>query len=191
MIASAAARRLRSLIDPVSRYLRCRRGVAAVEFALILPILLLLLLGSSELTRALTYDRKVSQAAATVGDLVAQSDSLTASDMTDIFAAVGAIMQPYSSTGLALTIASVTYDSNKVGTVAWSCSSGGTAWATGSAPPITIPDALKLANSSLIVAVSAYSYQPTFTAIIPSAISMGETYYLRPRVVDTISSPGC
>ncbi|WP_321499867.1 TadE/TadG family type IV pilus assembly protein [Breoghania sp.] len=174
-----------------SRFIECQRGVAAVEFALILPVLILLLLGASELTRALTYNRKVTQAGYTVGDLVAQSDSVSASDVTDIYAAAGAIMQPYPSDGLNVVIASVVFDEDANATVAWSCTNGSGAWPTGGSPPITIPDGLKLANTSLIITVSSYSYRPTFDAIIPNGIEMGETFFLRPRLVETISDPGC
>ncbi|PTW62703.1 Flp pilus assembly protein TadG [Breoghania corrubedonensis] len=175
----------------IARFARCQSGIAAVEFALVLPVLILLLLGSSELTRALTYDRKVTQVAFTVGDLVAQSDSVSATDMTDIFEASDAVMQPYEATGLGMIVSSVSFDEDSKAKVEWSCASGSTAWTTGGAPPIEIPASLQLANTSLIVSVSSYPYKPIFTAIIPSSIDMGETFYLRPRLVDTIPDPGC
>ncbi|WP_321343184.1 TadE/TadG family type IV pilus assembly protein [Breoghania sp.] len=175
----------------LSRLIRCQRGVAAVEFALVLPILISLLLGATELTRALTYDRKVTQAGYTVGDLVAQSDSISASDVTDIYAAATKIMQPYPSDGLSVVISSVVFDEDAKASVAWSCTNGTDPWPTGVTPPITIPDGLKLANTSLIITVSSYPYRPTFDAIIPDTIEMGETFFLRPRLVETISDPGC
>ncbi len=182
---------LRPCSAMLSRLIRCQRGVAAVEFALVLPVLIVLLLGATELTRGLTYDRKVTQAGYTVGDLVAQSDSVSASDVTDIYAAAEAIMQPYPATGLNVVIASVVFDEDANASVAWSCTNGSGAWATGGTPPITIPDGLKLANTSLIITVSSYSYRPTFDAVIPNTIEMGETFFLRPRLVESISDPGC
>ncbi|MEI2385383.1 TadE/TadG family type IV pilus assembly protein [Breoghania sp. JC706] len=173
------------------RFARCGSGVAAVEFALVLPVLIALLLGSAELTRALTYDRKVTQVAFTVGDLVAQSDSVSASDMTDIFKASDTVMQPYEADGLGMIVSSVLFDEDSNATVAWSCSQGSTAWDKNAPPPIEIPASLKLANTSLIVSVSSFPYKPIFTAIIPNSIDMGETFYLRPRIVDTIADPGC
>lgn len=187
-------RRVRTQSSGVlARFAHCQSGIAAVEFALILPVLILLLLGSSELTRALTYDRKVTQASFTVGDLIAQSDSISASDVTDIFKAADAVMQPYPGDGLDIVVSSVSFDEDKKASVGWSCTSvsGGDAWTVGAPPPIEIPESLQLANSSLIVSVSSFAYQPTFTAIIPGSIEMGETFYLRPRLVDTIADPGC
>ncbi len=169
----------------------CRRGVAAVEFALILPVLLLLLLGTTELTRALTNDRKVSQVASTVADLIAQATSLTSTEMDDIVTASGLILQPYSSDGLGIVASSVEFDADKNANVEWSCGYSTTAWADGAEPPITIPEALKIANTSVIIAVTSYTYTPLFTSIIEEDINLGETFFLRPRLVASIPDPGC
>ncbi len=173
-----------------SKLARCTRGIAAVEFALILPILIALLLGSIELTRALTYDRKVTQVASTVADLVAQATTISDSELSDIFAASKVILQPYPADDLGIVVASVEFDADGNATVDWSRAyQTASAWTEGATPPITIPDAVKIANSTTIIAVSSFSYQPMFTSVITENIALGETFMLRPRLVQQIPDP--
>lgn len=176
----------------LSCIIRCQSGIAAVEFALILPILIVLLLGTTELTRALTYDRKVSQIASTVADLAAQSSTLTSGDVGEIFKASEFVMQPYPGTGLGITLSSVEFDNDGNPAVSWSCGYGGVSgWSDGGLPPIEIPEAIRLPGTTVIIAVSSYTYKPLFNSVIPEDIELGETYYLRPRLVAKIPKPGC
>lgn len=165
------------------------RGVAAVEFALILPFLLVLLIGMAETVGALNHDRKVSQVASSVADLVAQASSLNSADVTDIMVAAKEIMKPYSATSLDVIIASVTFDENGDPKVDWSRDkSGGTPWPTDSEPPVTFPAALSIPGTSLVVAQSSYHHVPMFATlaqnIFPRAtsIELGDTYYFKPRL---------
>ena len=48
-----------------------RRGVSAVEFALLLPLMLTLYLGGVELSQGISIDRKVTLTARTPDDLLA------------------------------------------------------------------------------------------------------------------------
>ena len=73
----------------------CRRGVAAMEFALVLPLMVLVLVGIAELGNALLLDRKITRAAHIGADLVNQEDTVTAADITDIREAMEAILLPF------------------------------------------------------------------------------------------------
>ncbi|MEP2724199.1 MAG: TadE/TadG family type IV pilus assembly protein [Roseibium sp.] len=168
--------------------------MAAVEFALILPFLLLLLIGMAETTSALNQDRKVSQIASSVADLVAQSESISTSEAADIMLAASAIMSPYESSRLSVTIASVTFDDEGNGEVDWSVDQdGGTPWAAGSEPPIDIPETIAKAGTSIVVGQSSYTYIPMFASLaqnlFPSAstIPMGDVYFLRPRLSTSVT----
>ena len=97
---------------------RAAEGLAAVEFALLLPVLLLLYAGCIELTTALALDRKTSRAASTLVDLLAQdaptllagTDAVYAAEVTAIFDAVTAIFEPYPTTTAKLLLLVVTID---------------------------------------------------------------------------------
>ena len=97
------------------------RGVSAIEFALIAPVLILLYLGMSELTLGMMAARRVSHLASTIGDLAAQSDSLTPTNITDLWAISDSMLDPFpAGTALKIRLSSVTMQSNKVATVDWS-----------------------------------------------------------------------
>ncbi len=69
---------------PLRRLLRDERGVSAVEFAMLLPLMITLYLGGVEVSQGIAVDRKVTLVARSLGDLVAQSTTVTNSDMTNI-----------------------------------------------------------------------------------------------------------
>ena len=79
------------------RYRADKRGVAAIEFALILPIMFVMFVGAVELSQAITVDRRVTQAASSVADLVARKEkSISTTEISDIMKIGGYIMEPYS-----------------------------------------------------------------------------------------------
>ncbi|MEJ8476205.1 TadE/TadG family type IV pilus assembly protein [Roseibium algae] len=180
----------------IHRFAVDKTAVAAVEFALILPFLLLLLIGMAETTSALNQDRRVSQVASSVTDLVAQSKSMSSNDMTDIMKAVGAIMAPYNSAALEVIVASVTFDDEGEPKVDWSVNKDGNTpdtWIKGQKPPIDIPETISIAGTSLVFGSASYKFIPKFAglsdSIFPGAalIQMGDHYFLKPRITATVT----
>ncbi len=154
-------------------------GVSAVEFALIAPVMIAILFGSVEVSLALIADRKVTQTASTVADLVAQDDAITAGEMADIFTAASAIMQPYDTAPLQMRISSVVMAPNKKIYVDWSQGKNMSARKSGSS--VTVPKGLLQPNSSIIMAEVSYDYTPTLGNFLKAPIGLGDTFYLRPR----------
>lgn len=189
--ASRLTRRLRRRGAAVRRWLADRRGVSAIEFALIFPFMLLLYIGGFETGQVLSADRRVAHVGATVGDLVSQVSSVTASDIENVFDASTALMSPFSTSSLKMTVSAVLYSGGKQ-TVTWSKTRNGTAWTTKSAPPITIPTAMLIDGQEVIVSVVSYRYSSQFTAFMTdiwgsSSIDMADTSYYRPRVSTTVA----
>ena len=118
---------------PIRRLLRDERGVSAVEFAMLLPLMITLYLGGVEVSQAIAVDRKVTLVARSLGDLVAQSTTVTNSDMTNILAAA-AVVQPFPDATLKVTVSSVTIDAQSVAKIAWSDTKNGTASARSARP---------------------------------------------------------
>ncbi|HXK53226.1 MAG TPA: pilus assembly protein [Hyphomicrobiales bacterium] len=163
-----------------------RRGVAAVEFAFILPLLIALYFGAIEISQAVMADRKVTNITSTVADLVAQTKTVNDNELQDIFEAATAILVPFPTTGLTIVLSSVVVDVDGKPTVDWSKAGpyGGTARSQGS--PFTLPDGLNIPSTSLIVAEVQYDYVSFLKYLVPSGITLTDTFYLRPRVTDKV-----
>ena len=180
----------------ITRFRKNTRGVAAVEFALILPFLIILLIGVAETTTGLNQDRKVSQVASSIGDIVARATSVSSSNLADIMEARKYIMEPYDWTKMTVIVASVSFDKNKKATVDWSADqTGGSAggWNPGGKPPISIPAGAIAAEKSIIICQTKYTYVPMFASlaqnIFPRAtsIDMSGIVFLRPRLTTKVT----
>jgi Flp pilus assembly protein TadG len=176
---------LTSLRRRISSCAHDERGISAVEFALLLPLMVTLYLGGVEVSQGLTIDRKVTLVARTVADLAAQATSISNADMTNILNASTAVLLPYSVTGAKVTVSQVTIDANGNATIAWSDSKNGTARATGST--VVLPTALNIASSSLIWSEVSYEYNPVIGYVITGTMNLTDQIYMRPRLSDSVS----
>lgn len=163
------------------------RGISAVEFALLLPLMLTLYLGVVELSQGIAADRKVTLTARTVADLVAQVSSTSTSDMTNSLNAAGAVMAPFSTNNLKVTVTSVSIDANNKAMVAWSCTLNGTKRAVGAT--VSLPSALNVASTSLIWSEVSYTYKPTIGYVVTGTLNLKDQIYMRPRLSDSVAGP--
>jgi Flp pilus assembly protein TadG len=177
------------IVDSIKRKLgglaADERGVSAVEFAMLLPLMLSLYLGSVEVSQGIGADRKVTLTARTICDLVSQVSSIGNTDMTNALNASSAVMAPFSTTNLQVTVSSVKIDAAGKATVAWSDSLNGTAHTTGST--VTLPAALNVANTSLIWSEVQYTYKPVIGYVMTGTLTLKDHIYMRPRVSDTVA----
>lgn len=157
-----------------------RRGVAAVEFALIAPVMVVLYMGLAELTMAMMAERRASHAASVIADLVAQSTQITGAQVTDIFKVGGAVLAPFPATTLQMRVTSVLADATASPKVVWSQGSGMAALKAGD-PAQGLPAGLLLAGESVIVANVTYAYNSPIQATLPKAVNFTSTFYLKPR----------
>ena len=130
MLAALVTRRL-------SEFANDKRGVSAVEFAMLLPLMLTLYLGGVEVSQGISIDRKVTLTARTVADLVAQVSSIDTAGINAALGAATAIMAPYPDKDAKVTVSVVDIDTNGNAKVKWSSTKNGTARAVGSS--VTAP----------------------------------------------------
>jgi len=156
-----------------------KSGLSAIEFALVLPVMITMYVGAVEFSHALTVDRRVSSVASAVADLTAQTDKVSESQIQDIFTASTSIMTPYTASPISIVITSVVADPDNTTTVEWSCAHNGSAHAQGS--QITVPAGLTQPFSSVVVAEVTYNYTPPLGQFITGGLTMSEKFYLRPR----------
>jgi len=164
---------------PFRSFFKDRRGVSAVEFALIAPVMIALYMGSVELTLNLTADRKASQVANTVADLVTQDDTITDSDLDDIYAAARAVLYPFDPSTLSMRITSIRMDADDDIFVDWSEGEGMPALRTNTLP--TIPEGLLAPMNSIIMVEVVYDYSSHIGHVANHSIALTDTAYLRPR----------
>jgi len=171
-------RRLRSLAGD-------QRGVSAVEFAMLLPLMLSLYFGAIELSQGIGADRKVTMTARTVADLVSQVSSINNTDMSNSLNAASAVMAPFSASNLQVTVSSIQIDANSKATIVWSDTRNGTARAVGST--VTLPAALLVPNTYLIWSEVQYTYRPTIGYVVSGTLTLRDQIYMRPRLSDQVT----
>ncbi|MCR4377032.1 MAG: pilus assembly protein [Rhodospirillales bacterium] len=158
-------------------------GIAATEFALILPILLLVLMGTIELTNALAAKRKLLNATQTAADLIGQETDVTSADLSTIYLAARLTMSPVTTTNMTVGVASVRFDDTTGDpTLDWSDGYGGGTVTD----PLTKATGHGEAGASIIIVSATNVYSPLITLIIPTSFIMHETTYVRPRTVSYV-----
>lgn len=172
-----------STIGWLSRFSRDRRGVSAVEFALLAPVMIGLYLGCCEVSDAVAVDRKVSLISDALSNLSAQVTTISSTDMTNILDASSAIVQPYSSSNLTMTLSCLKMDSTGKAIVQWSATRNGSARAVGSTYSFSSTNtALAVPNSWLILAEVTYAYTPTVGYTITGTLNLKDQMFMSPRI---------
>lgn len=196
-------------MDRARQLFRDRSGVAALEFALIVPLLLCLYFVTMEVAQAIETNKKVGRVGSMVADLVAQMQDIPRSELEAIMRIGEATLQPYNRSKPTITVTAieVTDETTPKVQVVWSRKLVDGTPSAGPAKGTAIddlPPALKVKGSFLIRAESSLAYAPIITwtasattkdtlglAAAFDGLSMKETYYLRPRRSNTIPCADC
>lgn len=173
----------------IARLWRAEKGVAAVEFALIMPILLILYLGSVDVSQGIQADRKLASVAGTLGDLVAQTRSeLPVSVLNDYFSASQAIMLPFDGSETSMLLTIVFVDSNGNTSVRASRGANGATPQTNNASYPLPAEITNLARGGYVVVSEAwYSYRPIVGYVITdTSIPLYKQFFYIPRFGEEI-----
>ena len=181
---------LKGMRSRLRRFAAGEQGVTAIEFALVLPVVLLIMLGCFEVPRFVLVYQKIARTSSGVADLVAQADEpITKNQMGDIYTAAKIMMQPYdivangriyvssinnpSGTGVTLT-----WQTNNSGLVATASKLG----AQGTNPTAKLPVTLVPGSNEEVLASEVYfNYTPVFPNLIYSGSQLYMIAYTRPR----------
>lgn len=170
------------------RFARDHRAIAAVEFALLLPLMVTLYLGGVEISQGIGADRKVTLTARSVADLASRVTKITDADMSNILNAGTAVMAPYSSAKLKVTLSEVTIDATGKATITWVDKyNGGTSPNRSVGDTVTLPSALNVPSTSLIWAEVSYDYKPVIGYVITGQLTLKDQMYMRPRLSDSVT----
>jgi Flp pilus assembly protein TadG len=173
------------LLQTFVGFARDRSGVSAVEFAMLLPLMITLYLGSVEISQGVGIDRKVTLTSRTVGDLASQVSDISNTDMTNLLSASSSVVAPYDSSKLKVTVSAVKIDGNGVAKICWSDTLNGTARTAGTT--VTVPTALNVANTTLIWSEASYDYRPAIGYVITGTLTLSDQIYMRPRLSDSVT----
>jgi len=162
-----------------------RSGVAAIEFAMLLPMMITLFLGSVELSTGVAINRKATIAAHTVADLASQYTNITNADMTNILNAATDIVYPYPSGSLQTVVSELAIDGQGNATVVWSDTLNGTARTVGSS--VTISSNLATPNTYLLLGETTYNFKPSYGYVVTGTLPLNDQIYMRPRQSNAVT----
>jgi Flp pilus assembly protein TadG len=164
------------------------RATAVVEFALVLPLMLLLYLGTMEASALISMDRRVQIVNGTVGDLVARANKEIASNqLRDYFRAAENIMQPFTTESLVQTVTLVAVSQSGSTQVRWSRRfvsgqanhTAGHGTGTSFALPAETIDVAR--GSYVIVSEASYVYTPLLGLVLPADFTLAKRNFYSPR----------
>ena len=205
--AGKTAARPGGILRRLAAFARDRKGVAAVEFAFVAPVLLTLYFVTMEVAQAIDTNKKVSRVGSMVADLVTQQPSETNKADVEAIMRIGeAILQPYGRTrpSIQITGIEITPGSDPKAIVRWSRKMVNGAFSVGVAKntEVTVPESLMIAGTFLVRVSSQLDYRPVIAWTAEQKTSLGllgsfdninmdEVYHLRPRMTNQIICKDC
>jgi len=167
---------------------RCTAGNVAVEFALALPVLLLMMLGSAEMARFVILHQKLDRVATTISDLVSRAETISESQIDDIFNAAGEVAEPFDLANLGVVVvSSITNADGEGAVIAWQRSGGGSYSAAselgvaGDEP--NLPDGFVVREGeTAIIAEVFYDFSPFLSELIVDPQVIHRSAHHRPRL---------
>lgn len=168
----------------LSRLRSDRRGVTAVEFALLAPVMVTMYFGLCEFCQGFMAQKRMGHVASTIADLVTRSNTMDAANMADVFSVGPMVMKPFASSALKQRITHLTMDSTGAVNVDWSQGQGMVPRAAGET--VVIPADLIATGESVVMAEVSYDYDSPIDYMLPGLTHLSNTYYLRPRRVDQV-----
>lgn len=161
-----------------------RSGVAALEFALVVPVLMTLYLASAEVSLALMASRKLSLSTAAMAELTSHSATIDAATVANILQASRAMLEPFDATTLTQRVSALVVDADGVARVAWSVGAGIAARPAGAA--VEVPSHLRAPDEGLIMAETRLDYVSPMAFTMPGLRQFSDSHFIYPRVDDRV-----
>ena len=178
-------------------------GVAAMEFALVVPIMIGLYFMINETASGLRAARKVTMTARIMADLASRSADLSNAALSDLLDSSGPIFDPFNASTGSFRITSFRFDAAGKGFVDWSeirgaglgaryarCTPTDAIPSNPSLTPIAVPQGLKIANTSLVLAEALMQYKPSIGWAITGTLDLKDKLYMRPRDSSYVTRAG-
>nr|WP_314433697.1 TadE/TadG family type IV pilus assembly protein [uncultured Brevundimonas sp.] len=168
----------------VSRLARDTKGLAAVEFAILAPVMILIYVGVAEVCQGYMAMKRTNHVAAMVGDLVTQNSAIDQTGFTNIFGIGDQIMAPFPVASLKQRITSVTRISATKLQLDWSKGDG---MAPMTLSEAVVPDDVIAPGQTVIITEAYYTYESPLGYVLPTLTNFKHTTYLQPRDNNTVT----
>lgn len=164
-----------------------RRGVAALEFAIIAPLLMVpLLLGSVDLIDVMGANKRAQNAAASLADIVARDTEVSDAELSGMWSALDILMYPNSASGMEIRITSVSIIDATTARVVWSEGHGGMSGRQAGSNVTGLDSRMMVPGTSIIMAESVFKHDAPLGFLFQNQIRMTHNAYRRSRLVDPI-----
>ena len=162
------------------------RGVIAVEVAMAMPVILILILSGIDVTRYVLLHQKLERTAATMADLVSQSLAMSEAELNALVAAAEEVLDPYDlMADGGLVVSSIANDDGAGARIAWQRSFGSGADASrfgtqGGAA--TLPGTFVVREGENAIGVEVmFDFEPIFAFSVLDSATIDSTALFRPR----------
>lgn len=172
------------LMQRLRRFARATGGLAALEFAIILPMMIFLLFGAIELIDMVIANRRVQNVAASVADVISRDTSVSDDEITGIWRATEVLMYPESVSTLRTRVSSISIIDSSTARVVWSEGNGLVARVENTT--VDLPDQMMVPGTSIIYAETEFDYVPVIGILQTSNMRMIHDAYRRSRLIDPI-----
>ncbi len=169
----------------IRRFVKSKKGLAALEFAIIAPMMIFLLFGSVDLIDVLGANKRSQNVAASLADVVARDNAVSLDEINGLWSALDVLMFPDSAADMQVRVSSIRIESASVARVVWSRGHGGMS-ARNSGDTVDLPDQMMRPGTSVILAETAYPYHVPLGFLYAGQRTFRHTAYRRSRLVDPI-----
>ena len=171
-----------SKLGRLSRFTRDRRGVSAVEFAIIAPVMIGLYLGCVEISDGVAADRKVSLVVDALANLSSQVTTISTANMTNILNASSSIIAPYSAANLKATVSCLKIDRKRRGDGGVERRHAEWHGARGRIVGHHSRGIWPYQARSLLFSEASYAYTPAVGYTISGTLTLSDKMYMAPRI---------
>lgn len=173
------------MVRTLRRFLvTAQSGLAALEFALVAPLLMVLYVATAEVSLALMASRKLSLSTAAMAELTSHSGTIDAETVTNILATSRAMLEPFEATGLTQRLSALVVDADGIARVAWSVGAGIEAHPAGAA--VEVPSHLRAPDEGLVMAETSFDYVSPMAFTMPGLQRFSEVHFIYPRLDDRV-----
>ncbi len=174
------------LIQNLRRFARENKGVAALEFAIIAPLLMVpLLLGSVDLIDVMGANKRAQNAAASLADVVARDTEISNAELASLWRALDVLMYPNQAGSMEIRVSSISIVNASTARVVWSEGHGGMSARTANST-VPLDSRMMVVGSSVIMVESVYKYDAPLGFLFQNQVRMTHDAYRRSRLVDPI-----